>query len=113
MKQTIDFPEFLSVMTRKIKVKDTEKELFGIVGVLSRDETILSNVANHDRLAQEKIDAKAVLQRLIDALAQVSNAQLNRPKNWEQGQKKFDEKRTPLEKKFNQLHPDIELMFKD
>ena len=29
--ETIDFPEFLSVMTRKLKVKDTEKELVGIL----------------------------------------------------------------------------------
>ena len=70
--------------------------------------------ANHDRLAKEKVDAKAALQRLIDALdGQVNNVQLNRPKNWEQVQKKLDEQRTSLEKKFNQLDLDIDMMFMD
>ena len=35
--ETTDFPEFLSVMTRKMKVKDTEEELVGIFNVLNRD----------------------------------------------------------------------------
>ena len=56
--------------------------------------------AKHNRSAKEKVDTKADLQRQINALnAQVSDLQLNRPKNGEQSQKK----RTTLEKEFNQL----------
>ena len=56
--------------------------------------------AKHDRLAKEENNAKADLQRQINAPnAQISDLQLNRPKNWEQSQKK----RTLLEKKVNQL----------
>ena len=40
--ETTDFPEFLSVMTRKMKVKDTEEELVGIFKVLNRDENDLN-----------------------------------------------------------------------
>ena len=53
--------------------------------------------AKHNRLTKEKVNAKADLQRQINALdAQISDLQLNRPKNWEQSQKK----RTLLLKKF-------------
>ena len=45
--ETTDFPEFLSVMTRKMKVKDTEEELVGIFKVLNRDETISSTLQSH------------------------------------------------------------------
>ena len=45
--ETIDFPELLSVMTRKMKVKDTEEELVGIFKVLNRDETISSTLQCH------------------------------------------------------------------
>ena len=45
--ETIDFPEFLSLMTRKLKVKDTEEELVGIFKVLNRDETISSTLQSH------------------------------------------------------------------
>ena len=45
--ETIDFPEFLSVMARKMKVKDTEEELVGIFKVLFRDETISSTLQSH------------------------------------------------------------------
>ena len=42
-----DYPEFLSVMTRKMKVKDTEEELVGIFKELNRDETISSTLQSH------------------------------------------------------------------
>ena len=45
--ETIDFLEFLSVMTRKMKVKDTKEELVGILKVLNRDETISSTLQCH------------------------------------------------------------------
>ena len=45
--KTTDFPQFLSVMTRKMKVKDTEEELVGILKVLNRDETISSTRQSH------------------------------------------------------------------
>ena len=47
--ETTDFPEFLSVMTRKMKVKDTEEELVGIFKVLNRDETISPTLQSHDK----------------------------------------------------------------
>ena len=43
--ETTDFPEFLSVMTRKMKVKGTEEELVGIFKVLNRDENDFTNAA--------------------------------------------------------------------
>ena len=53
--------------------------------------------AKYDRLAEEKVDVKADLQRQINALnAQFNDLESNRRKNWEQYQKK----RTLLEKKF-------------
>ena len=45
--KTSDSPEFLSVMTRKMKVKDTEEELVGIFEVLNRDGTISSTPQSH------------------------------------------------------------------
>ena len=45
--ETTDFPEFLSVMTRKMKVKGTEEELVGIFKVLNRDETISPTLQSH------------------------------------------------------------------
>ena len=51
--ETTDFPEFLSVMTRKMKVKDTEEELVGIFKVLNRDETISSTLQSHDTVRSD------------------------------------------------------------
>ena len=45
--------------------------------------------AKYNRLAKEKVDAKADLQRQINVLdAQISDLQLNRPKNWENSLKR-------------------------
>ena len=43
--ETADFLEFLSVMTRKMKVKGTKEELVGIFKVLNRDENDFTNAA--------------------------------------------------------------------
>merc|ERR1719323_1747953 len=73
-----------------------------------------TNRVKRERAVKEKVDAKAALQRQIDALdAQASDLQLNRPKNWERAQKKLDEKRSSLEKQFNQLDLDIDMMAMD
>ena len=45
--ETIDFPEFLSVMTREMKVKNTEEEIVGIFIVLNRDKTISQTLQSH------------------------------------------------------------------
>ena len=51
--ETTDYPEFLSVMTRKMKVKDTEEELVGIFKVLHRDETVSSTLQSHDTVRSD------------------------------------------------------------
>ena len=45
--ETVDFLEFLSVMTRKMKVKDSKEELVGIFKVLNRDAAISSTLQIH------------------------------------------------------------------
>ena len=62
--EMIDFPEFLSEMTRRMKVKDTEEELVGILKVLNRDENDVTNSAESchlmtsmgEKLTNEEVD---------------------------------------------------------
>ena len=90
--------------SKVLKTQRKDREMATLADNLKNIDEATQNMktdrAKHDRLAKEKIDAKADMQRQINALdAQVSDLQLNRPKNWDQSQKK----RTLLEKNSTNL----------
>jgi len=77
-------------------------------------QQIKADRVKHNKVMKDKGDAKVALQHQIDALdAKANDLQINRPKNWQRAQMKLDEKRTSLEKQFNQLDYDIDMMDMD
>ena len=95
-------------MDRDANNKNVSTDVNNLKNIDKATQNMKTDRAKHDRLAKEKVNAKADLQRKINALdAQFNDLQSNRRKNWEQSQKKrtlLENKSTPHGSEKTSLH---------